>query len=109
MLTMVTVPLIVGLGVDDGIHVVHRIRQLGGAAIPEATLSVGRAILMTTVSTCAGFSGLLFSNHPGMEGMATVLLVGLPICLFSSVICIPALTVALGLSTLPPEHPQSSD
>ncbi len=90
----VVVPLIIGLGVDDGIHVVHRMRE-GVLAPPEAAESVGRAIVLTTATTCIGTAGFLFTNHPGLESMALVLLLGLPLCLLGSVCLIPALARVL--------------
>jgi len=93
----VVVPLIIGLGVDDGIHVVHRIREYPGPA-HEAAVSVGRAIVMTTLTTCVGTAAFLFTDHPGLESMAMVLLIGLPMCLLASVCLIPALVHALRLS-----------
>jgi len=93
----VVVPLIIGLGVDDGIHVVHRIREHAGPA-HEAAVSVGRAIVMTTLTTCTGTAAFLFTDHPGLESMALVLLVGLPMCLLASVALVPAMVRVLGLS-----------
>ena len=93
----VVVPLIIGLGVDDGIHVVHRIREYPGPP-HEAAVSVGRAIVMTTLTTCIGTAAFLFTDHPGLESMAMVLLIGLPMCLLASVALIPAMVRVLGLS-----------
>jgi uncharacterized protein len=94
----VVVPLIIGLGVDDGIHVVHRIREHAGPA-HEAAVSVGRAIVMTTLTTCTGTAAFLFTDHPGLESMAAVLLVGLPMCLLASVALVPALVRVLRLGS----------
>lgn len=89
VMTLVVVPLLVGLGVDDGIHVVHRMRE--GLETPDqATAAVGAAILMTTATTCASFAVLLFTDHPGLESMALVMLVGLPLCFLASVSTLPA-------------------
>ncbi len=95
-LTITVVPLIVGLGVDDGIHVVHRILEDASASAAAAAASVGQAITMTTLTTCASFSVLLFADHPGMEGMAKVMLIGLPTCLLASVSLVPALYTLTG-------------
>lgn len=88
------VPLIIGLGVDDGIHVVHRMRE-GTVPPAEAAESVGRAIVLTTATTCIGVSGFLFADHPGLESMAIALLLGLPLCLLGSICLIPALAKLL--------------
>jgi predicted RND superfamily exporter protein len=97
VLLVIVVPLLIGLGVDDGIHVVHRMLEDPGLAPEQAAESVGRAIVMTTGTTCASFGVLLFSNHPGMESMAYTMLLGLPLCLLGSMTLIPAMAVLLGL------------
>ena len=95
VMTWVVLPLIFGLGIDDGIHVVHRFLDDPAQPIRDAALSVGRAIAMTTLTTTASFSILLFTDHPGLETMAAVMLVGLPACLLASVTVLPAAAVLL--------------
>jgi predicted RND superfamily exporter protein len=90
ILTALTVPLLIGLGVDDGIHVIHRIRENRDRPPEQAAASVGQAIVLTTLTTCASFGVLLFSNHPGLESMALVCMIGLPLCMLSSVMMVPA-------------------
>ncbi|HVS66616.1 MAG TPA: efflux RND transporter permease subunit [Thermoanaerobaculia bacterium] len=110
VMTAIVLPLLVGLGVDDGIHVVHRIREqlasAGGeertAAIPHAAAAVARAITLTTLTTCASFAALLFTDHPGLESMALVMLIGLPICLLASVSTLPAAATLLLARTIRP-------
>jgi len=93
IMTITVVPLIIGLGVDDGIHVVHRILEDPGGDPAEAAASVGQAIVMTTLTTCTSFAVMLGADHPGLEGMALVMLIGLPACLLASVSLVPALAV----------------
>ena len=93
--TAVAVPLLLGLGVDDGVHVVHRLRERSPAEIPDGVAAVGRAIAMTTATTCVSVVAMLFTNHAGLESLALALLVGLPICLLASVSLVPALVVLL--------------
>ncbi len=95
ILLVLVVPLLLGLGVDDGLHVVHRMREDPSLPPDVATTSVSRAIFMTTLTTCISFGVLIFANHPGMESMAIALLCGLPLCLLSSVTLIPALSTLM--------------
>ena len=95
ILTALTVPLLVGLGVDDGIHVLHRMREDSGAPAEQSASAVGQAIVLTTLTTCASFGILLFANHAGLESMALVVLIGLPICLLASVMLVPAAATIL--------------
>ena len=91
-----SIPLLLGLGVDDGLHVVHRIRGAPELSVDRAAVSVGRAIVITTATTCVSFMALVFSNNPSLEAMALVILIGLPLCLLTSVTLLPALAVILG-------------
>ena len=95
VMSWLVLPLIFGLGIDDGIHVVHRILDDKAQSIRFAALSVGRAIAMTTLTTTASFLILLFTDHPGLETMAAVMLIGLPACLLASVTVLPAAGVLL--------------
>ena len=95
VMSWLVLPLIFGLGIDDGIHVVHRILDDKAQSIRFAALSVGRAIAMTTLTTTASFSVLLFTDHLGLETMAAVMLIGLPACLLASVTVLPAAAVLL--------------
>jgi len=91
MLMIGVLPLVIGLGVDDGIHVVKRMQEDDKPAPDIAAISVGRAITMTTITTCSSFAVTLFANHTGLESMGKIMLLGLPICLITSVMIIPAL------------------
>ena len=55
VLTTLVVPLIIGLGVDNGIHVVHRMKEDRSIGPDVAAASVGKAIVMTTLTTSMSF------------------------------------------------------
>jgi len=97
--TVLGLPLVIGLGVDDGIHIVHRMRATGDSDHEQvrAITGVARAIGTTTATTSASFAVLLASGHPGMESLAVVMLIGLPVCLWASISTLPALAVLLRL------------
>ena len=94
--TLVAVPLLLGVGVDDGIHIVHRMREEPERPLSGIVASVARPIAMTTLTTCASLGVLLLTRHPGIESIAVLLLVGLPLCLLSSATLLPACAIAIG-------------
>ncbi len=93
--TLVAVPVLLGLGVDDGIHVVHRMLEEPAAPLRHVVGSVARSIALTTATTCGSVALLLFTRHPGIESVATLLLVGLPMALLATLTLIPAAAVAM--------------
>lgn len=88
--TLVGVPLLLGIGVDDGIHVVHRMLEQPECGIDDCVGSVARSIALTTATTCASVGLLIFTRHPGIESVAILLLVGLPLSLLATVTLLPA-------------------
>lgn len=88
--TLVAIPLLLGIGVDDGIHVVHRMIEQPECEIGDCVGSVARSIALTTATTCASVGLLIFTRHPGIESVAILLLVGLPLSLLATVTLLPA-------------------
>ncbi len=90
---LVAIPLVIGVGIDDGVHLVHRARLPGMMTVHAALLSSGRAILITSLATVAGFGSLIFSAHRGMASLGTLLVIGVLACLVASIVVLPNLLV----------------
>ncbi|MBU1068600.1 MMPL family transporter, partial [Myxococcota bacterium] len=84
-------PLIIGIGIDSGIHLVHRLRAGAATAIADDVMHTGKAIIITTVTTVIGFGSLLTINHPGMQSLGATVSLGLLLCLAFTLVLIPAL------------------
>jgi predicted RND superfamily exporter protein len=88
---VIVLPLILGIGVDSGIHLVHRHRSgLAGARNLLAT-TTARAVLFSALTTLISFGTLGFSNHLGISSLAKLLCVGVLLMLLSNVILLPAI------------------
>jgi predicted RND superfamily exporter protein len=86
---MIVLPLILGIGIDDGVHVVHDFRcQSGRYRISPSTAS---AVLITSLTTIVGFGSLMIANHQGLQSLGRVLTIGVSCCLFTSLVMLPAL------------------
>lgn len=93
---VITFALIIGMGVDDGIHVVSRWLEDGQRSIYHAVRETGAAVALTTVTTCIGFAGLLMARHVGLATLGTTAAVGMVLCLATSLTTLPALLFLLG-------------
>ncbi|WP_372365285.1 RND family transporter [Candidatus Uabimicrobium sp. HlEnr_7] len=80
-------PLIFGIGIDDGVHIVHRFRENGD--IIKTISETGRAILLTTITTLVSFGALLFTNHSGLIGLGILVGIGVSLCFVFSVTILP--------------------
>ncbi len=63
---LVAVPIVLGVGIDAGVHIVHRMRLEGDDGIMTAVTHTGRAILIASLTTMVGFGSLVFASHRGM-------------------------------------------
>jgi predicted RND superfamily exporter protein len=86
---IIALPLLVGIGVDNGIHVVHRIRHERAAASLFET-STMRAVLASGLTTVASFGNLAFSSHVGTSSMGKLLALGLAASMAATLIALPA-------------------
>ncbi len=90
-MNMIAFPVIIGIGVDDGIHFLHRYLQEGKGRMRQAATGVGRAMLMTSLTTMIGFGSLMLYLLRGMASMGLVLFVGVAACLLVTFTLLPAL------------------
>jgi hopanoid biosynthesis associated RND transporter like protein HpnN len=87
---VIALPLLLGICVDNGIHIVHRHRESPAAGGVLAT-STARAVVVSALTTIVTFGNLAFSGHPGMASMGRLLALGLVIGLACSLLTLPAL------------------
>jgi predicted RND superfamily exporter protein len=86
---MIVLPLILGIGIDDGVHVVHDFRRQRGPY--RMSPSTASAVLITSLTTIVGFGSLMIASHQGLQSLGRVLTIGVSCCLFTSLIMLPAL------------------
>ena len=88
---VIALPLILGIGVDNAIHMVHRMRT----AMPKdgnlLKTSTARAVLFSTMTTICSFGNLALSPHRGMASMGLLLSIGIGFTLLCTLIVLPAL------------------
>jgi hopanoid biosynthesis associated RND transporter like protein HpnN len=85
---IIALPLLVGIGVDNGIHVVHRMRTETVEQLFDT--STMRAVLASGLTTVASFGNLAFSSHVGTASMGILLALGLAVSMAFTLIVLPA-------------------
>jgi predicted exporter len=98
--TLIVVPLILGIGVDNCVYVAERYQQ--GETAAEAVRHGGRALVISALTTMAGFGFLGLSKYPALARMGLFTAVSLFLCLLAALSLLPAL-----LGVLAPRKLQS--
>ena len=87
---VVVLPLLIGIGVDSGIHIVHTARS--GMTNAQLRGSVAmRAVFFSALTTMVSFGSLSLSAHRGISTLGIILVCGVTIILASNLIVLPAL------------------
>ena len=98
---VVVIPLIMGAGVDSGIHLVEQWRRgrIGAADAGEGEEDVlatttARAVFFSALTTITSFGTLAFSSHVGIAGLGTLLTIGMSLTVLCNLGVLPALLAA---------------
>lgn len=90
---VVVLPLLLGIGVDSGIHLVHRYRLAEQTGSQILRTSTARAILFSALTTVCSFGTLAFSTHYGLASLGKLLTVGVIYTLICNLVVLPAMLV----------------
>lgn len=88
---MIVLPAILGIGNDDGVHMVHRYREEGKQSIGTVLRSTGEHVFIGNLTTAVGFGGLVLSFHPGLNSIGTLAVAGFGTTLLAALVFLPAL------------------
>jgi hopanoid biosynthesis associated RND transporter like protein HpnN len=91
---VIALPLLLGIGVDSGIHMVHRMRTAPPASGLMLETSTARAVLYSSLTTICSFGNLAVSPHRGMASMGALLTIGIALTLICTLVVLPALMVS---------------
>ncbi|MEJ2085682.1 MAG: MMPL family transporter, partial [Acidobacteriota bacterium] len=85
--------MIIGIGVDYGIHMIHRSREVfseSDDAFGSGLAETGKAIALAALSTIVGFGSLSLSHYPGLRSMGKVAILGAVSTALVAVTLLPA-------------------
>lgn len=90
---IIALPLLLGIGVDNGIHLVHRFRHAPPYDLNLLATSTAKGVLASTLTTIFSFINLGFSNHLGLASMGQLLTLGMCMTLMCTLIFLPNLLI----------------
>jgi hypothetical protein len=104
---IVSLILVIGIGVTNGVHILNRF-----AEHPQPTIlgrSTGKAVLVSALNTIAGFGSLLVAKHQGIASLGGVMAIGTGTCVVASLVLLPAVLALLcRIGWCPTQPPKES-
>lgn len=92
---LIVIPMVIGIGIDDGVHLTNAYKQDPGQDLPGALGRTGRAVVLTSLTTIVGFGSIALAHYPGLRSMGYLAIIAMAACLLGSLLILPALFAIL--------------
>jgi predicted RND superfamily exporter protein len=92
-MAVTAIPLIIGIGIDNGIHLVRRYLESESNNILTVAKASGAALIQSNLTTMIGFGALLAATFPPLAEMGLVTSLGVALTLVGGLWIIPAVLV----------------
>jgi len=89
---IIALPLLLGLGVDNGIHMVEKLHHSLSEKQNIYQSSTARAMFYGALTTASSFGGLAFSSHEGIASMGLIITIGIFWIMVCTFIVLPAIS-----------------
>ncbi len=90
------VPIIIGMGVDNGVNMIYRWREEQDKSSLILTKAVGKSVTICSLTTIAAFAALIPADHNGISSLGWVMTLGVSFILIATFVVLPALFEILG-------------
>ena len=87
---IIALPLLLGMGVDSGIHIMHCLHESLADDQNLLQTSTARGVMFSSITTMSSFISLAFIPHFGISSMGITLAVGISFTLLCTLIILPA-------------------
>ncbi len=95
LITISVLPLVIGIAIDNGIHIVHRFQEGAKHDIGDVMRHVGRGVVMASLTTIVGFAALLTADYPGLRSSGVLAMLATGATMVAALTLLPALLVLL--------------
>jgi hopanoid biosynthesis associated RND transporter like protein HpnN len=86
---IMTLPLVIGIGVTNGIHILNRYAEEKNPGI--LSKSTGKAVFVSGLTTLSGFGSLMLGKHQGIQSLGCVMAMGVATCMIAALTFLPAM------------------
>jgi predicted RND superfamily exporter protein len=90
LFNLVVLPSIIGIGVDNAIHIYHRYRREGRGSVMLVVRYTGAAALLASLTTAVGFGSSMIAHSPGLRSLGSLAVIGIASTFASAVLFFPS-------------------
>ena len=90
IVNIVGIPILLGIGVDVVIHLLHRLEEEGPGRVLKALSTTGWASGLSAATTVLSFASLALATNRGIQSLGMLVLVGLTTVTISAFLFVPS-------------------
>lgn len=90
MFNLIVLPSLIGIGIDNAVHIFHRYREEGAGSLALVVRQTGLAALLASLTTAVGFGASLVSHHVGLRSMGWLAILGIACTFVAATLFFPA-------------------
>ncbi len=91
MFNIIIVPSLIGIGIDNAVHIYHRYKEEGPGSLSTVVRTTGMAALLASLTTGVGFGSSLISHHVGLKSLGALAVIGISATFLANTIFFPCL------------------
>ncbi len=95
MFNIIVVPSVIGIGIDNAVHVYHRYRVEGPGSVDLVVRRTGLAAGLASLTTAVGFGSSLICHGAGLRSMGSLAIMGIASTFVAATVFFPCLLVLL--------------
>lgn len=95
MFNLIVLPSVIGIGIDNAVHIYHRYASEGPGSAPLVVKQTGVAAFIASSTTAVGFGSSLISHHTGLQQLGATALIGIAMTFIAAVIFFPCALVLI--------------
>ena len=95
LFNFVILPSLLGIGIDYGVHYVHRYKEEGEGRLGRVMRCLYWVIFFCAATTVVGFGNVALASHPGLKSLGNLAIIGITCIFFAATYTLPALLYAL--------------
>jgi uncharacterized protein len=90
MFNLIVLPSLIGIGIDNAVHIFHRYREEGVGSLALVVRRTGAAAALASLTTAVGFGSSLVSHHVGLRSMGWLAILGIACTFVAATLFFPA-------------------
>jgi uncharacterized protein len=92
-INIIAIPLLIGIGIDDAVHINHRYLLEGEGKMETVVAKTGSAVFLTSVTTMVGFGSFIPAVMRAMQSTGIVLVMAIGLAFVFSILLHPSLLI----------------